>query len=373
MKDLIMRKNRVEFMSAVKEVYGDSKTSITRQELKHLTSDKKIPWPTWLVNNKDLKVGRGEYDLSFLLGKENTTNTTLTETTIETTDFLDGFVPKRFPGYVPFGHFNDIKKIIESKLFYTVYITGLSGNGKTMMVEEACARTKREMIRVNITIETDEDDLIGGFRLVNGDTVWQDGPVVTAMKRGAVLLLDEVDLASNKIMTLQPVLEGKSVYLKKIGEIVKPVEGFNVIATANTKGQGSDDGRYVGTMIMNEAFLERFSVTFEQDFPNKVTEMNILKKHGLDDDKFCAILVDWATQIRKSFVDGVVNEIISTRRLCHIVDAYKIFNDKKKALQLCLNRFDTETKTGFLDVFEKISAISFKDLDENKLDEKIPF
>ena len=263
------------------------------------------------------------------------------------------FIPEKDSNYVPFGNFTSLKKIIQSKQFYPCFITGLSGNGKTLGVEQACAQLNRELIRVNITIETDEDDLIGGFRLVNGDTVWHNGPVIEALNRGAVLLLDEIDLASNKILCLQSILEGKGVFLKKIGKYVEPAAGFNVIATANTKGKGSDDGRFIGTNVLNEAFLERFALTFEQEYPSSATETNILKKL-CSDDKFCARLADWADIIRKTFYDGGIDEIISTRRLVHIIQAYKIFGDKVKAIQLCLNRFDDETKQAFLDLYDKV-------------------
>jgi MoxR-like ATPase len=240
-----------------------------------------------------------------------------------------------------------------------MYITGLSGNGKTMMIEQVCAAEKREMVRVNITIETDEDDLLGGFRLVDGRTVWQNGPVIVAMERGAVLLLDEVDLGSNKMMCLQPVLEGKSIYLKKINKVITPAAGFNIIATANTKGKGSDDGRFIGTNVMNEAFLERFSITMEQEYPSAKTEekilTNVLAASGVIDGDFVKKLVSWADIVRKSFYEGAVSEIISTRRLVHICEAYAIFNqNREKAIQLCLNRFDLDTKASFLDLYKKL-------------------
>ena len=262
-------------------------------------------------------------------------------------------VPGKDDRFVSFGNFPTLKKIIKSGIFYPSFITGLSGNGKTFGVEQACAQLNRELVRVNITIETDEDDLIGGFRLVNGDTVWHNGPVIEALQRGAILLLDEIDLASNKILCLQSILEGKGVFLKKIGKYVEPAAGFNVIATANTKGKGSDDGRFIGTNVLNEAFLERFALTFEQEYPSAATETNILKKL-CSDDKFCARLADWADIIRKTFYDGGIDEIISTRRLVHIIQAYKIFGDKVKASQLCLNRFDDETKQAFLDLYDKV-------------------
>ena len=269
-------------------------------------------------------------------------------------------IPAKDENYVPFGNFSDVKKIIKSGIFYPCFITGLSGNGKTVSVEQACATLNKELIRVNITIETDEDDLIGGFRLVNGETVWHNGPVIEALERGAVLLLDEVDLASNKILCLQSILEGKGVFLKKIGKFVKPSAGFNIIATANTKGKGSDDGRFIGTNVLNEAFLERFPVTFEQAYPNTSTEFKIIYRTAIslsvDDSVFCQRLVDWADIIRKTFYDGGVDEVISTRRLLHIVRAYAIWNDKQKAIQVCLNRFDEETKSAFLDLYDKVDA-----------------
>jgi MoxR-like ATPase len=241
-----------------------------------------------------------------------------------------------------------------------MFITGLSGNGKTLMVQETCARLKREFVRANVTIETDEDDLIGGFRLLNGETVWHDGPVITAMKRGAVLLLDEIDLASNKIMCLQPVLEGSSIYIKKIGKWIHPADGFTVIATANTKGQGSDDGRFIGTNVLNEAFLERFPITLEQSYPGNKMEEKILTNEFAKSDKtepeLVTNLVRWADVIRKTFAEGGCDEIISTRRLVHIVNAYNIFEDKMTAIQLTVNRFDDETKESFLDLFTKIDA-----------------
>jgi MoxR-like ATPase len=232
------------------------------------------------------------------------------------------------------------------------------------LVEQACAQLKRELIRVNITIETDEDDLIGGFRLVNGETVWHNGPVIEALERGAVLLLDEVDLASNKILCLQSILEGKGVFLKKIGKFVKPAEGFQVIATANTKGKGSEDGRFIGTNVLNEAFLERFCVTFEQSYPTPATEQKILESMT-DDKSFCKHLVDWADIIRKTFYDGGIDEIISTRRLVHIVRAYSIFGDKAKAIQVCINRFDDETKAAFLELYDKVD-VDFEIIDNTE-------
>ena len=273
---------------------------------------------------------------------------------------VQNLVPAKDPNFVPFGNFSDVKKIINSKLFYPTFITGLSGNGKTLGVEQACAQLNRELIRVNITIETDEDDLIGGFRLVDGNTVWHNGPVIEALERGAVLLLDEIDLASNKILCLQSILEGSGVFLKKIGRYVKPAKGFTVIATANTKGKGSDDGRFIGTNVLNEAFLERFPLTFEQEYPTPAIETKMLNNYckELDacDDKYIANLVTWADMIRRTFREGGVDEVISTRRLVHIIRAYAIFSDRAKAIKVCLNRFDDETKQSFLDLYDKIDG-----------------
>ena len=278
----------------------------------------------------------------------------------------ENLVPSKDPNYVPFGNFSDVKKIINSGMFYPTFITGLSGNGKTLSVEQACAQLNREIIRVNITIETDEDDLIGGFRLVNGATVWHDGPVIQALNRGAVLLLDEIDLASNKILCLQSILEGKGVFLKKTGKYVRPARGFNIIATANTKGKGSDDGRFIGTNVLNEAFLERFALTFEQEYPTVTIETKILKKVagslGVLDEKFCENLANWSDIIRRTFRDGGIDEVISTRRLVHIIRAFAIWNDRLKAIKVCVNRFDDETKQSFIELYDKIDA----DIDTEK-------
>ena len=265
-------------------------------------------------------------------------------------------VPDRFNGYVAWGHFTDVEKIVRSGQFYPIFVTGLSGNGKTLMVEQVCAKLKRECYRVNITRQTDEDDLLGGFRLIDGSTKWQDGPVVSAMRNGGVLLLDEIDLGSANMMCLQPVLEGKGVFLKKINEWVKPAPGFTVFATANTKGKGSDDGRFVGTGIMNEAMLDRFPVTLEQPYPTRATERKILAKAGCDDADFADHLTKWSEIIRKSFYEGAVDEIVSTRRLVDIVNAWQIFGKKEKAIAMCLARFDDDTKEAFLNLYSKVDA-----------------
>jgi ATP-dependent 26S proteasome regulatory subunit len=270
------------------------------------------------------------------------------------------YVPMNDPNFVRWGHYKDIENIIKSDMFYPVFITGMSGNGKTMMVEQACARLKKNYIRVQISPETDEDDLIGGFRLVNGQTVFAEGPVIRAMKTGALLLIDEIDRGSNRIMCLQGVLEGKPVLIKKTGEIVRPLKGFNIIATANTKGKGSDDGRFIAATIIDEAFLERFTITIEQPYPTSSVEKRILLKHmekyGKIDEEFASRLTMWSEGIRKTFVDGGIDELISTRRLCHIAQTFAIFEDRVKAIELCTSRFDDDTKTAFVDLYTKIDS-----------------
>ena len=289
---------------------------------------------------------------------------------------IQNLVPSPFEGFVSWGHHSTIKQVVKSKMFYPIFVTGLSGNGKTLMIEQVHAELKKELIRVNITIETDEDDLLGGFRLVNGETKFVPGPVIEAMQRGCTLLLDECDLGSNKLMCLQPVLEGKGVYLKKVNKWVTPKEGFNVMATANTKGKGSEDGRFIGTNILNEAFLERFAITIEQPYASNTVEKRIvlgsMKKYmkGAVDDKFATNLVQWSEVIRKTFYDGGIEEIISTRRLDHIVKAFAIFKDKMKSIELAVNRFDTDTKESFLDLYSKIDA-GVDPLAENKEEEVV--
>ena len=304
---------------------------------------------------KDYKQGIGKWNLTVQEKLEQTYQAPAAAPAVQ-----QNLIPDKDPNYVPFGNFTDVKKIIQSGIFYPTFITGLSGNGKTFSVEQACASLNRELIRVNITIETDEDDLIGGFRLVNGETVWHNGPVIEALERGAVLLLDEVDLASNKILCLQSVLEGKGVFLKKTGRYVKPAIGFNVIATANTKGKGSDDGRFIGTNVLNEAFLERFALTFEQEYPTPATETKILQKAagnlGVLDEEFCTNLANWADIIRRTFKDGGIDEVISTRRLVHIIRAFAIWQNRMKAIKVCVNRFDDETKQSFIELYDKIDA-----------------
>jgi len=345
-----------QIFDSLKSTYG---TEFTALDIRGFCALNDISYQTVTKKIKQYKIGKGKWNLEVTTKVvediEKSFNAPAVQPVIE-----QNLIPEKDETFVKFGPFTDLKKVIQSKLFYPTFITGLSGNGKTFSVEQACAQLGRELIRVNITIETDEDDLIGGFRLVDGATVWHNGPVVEALERGAVLLLDEVDLASNKILCLQSILEGKGVFLKKIGRYVRPSSGFNIIATANTKGKGSDDGRFIGTNVLNEAFLERFPVTFEQDYPSPSSEekilLNVAESIGVQDKDFCKRLVDWADIIRKTFYDGGVEEIISTRRLVHILRAYSIFSNKEKAIKVCVNRFDEETKQSFIELYDKVDA-----------------
>jgi len=343
--------SKESIIECLRESYGES---VTSAEIKAFCQMNDFNYQTITNKLTDYKVSRGKWNLEVTPEKvEEIERTYVAPAAMPAIE--QNLIPRKDETFVKFGAFGDLKKIIQSKLFYPAFITGLSGNGKTFSVEQACAQLGRELIRVNITIETDEDDLIGGFRLVNGETVWHNGPVIEALQRGAVLLLDEIDLASNKILCLQSILEGNGVFLKKIGKFIHPSAGFNVIATANTKGKGSDDGRFIGTNVLNEAFLERFPVTFEQEYPTVATETKILNKLCADAE-FCKRLADWADIIRKTFYDGGIEEIVSTRRLVHIVRAYRIFNDKAKAIQVCINRFDDETKQAFLELYDKVDV-----------------
>jgi hypothetical protein len=337
-----------EIIAYLKDKHGP-KAKVDTIDLRAAGKKFKISYPTVNKRLKAYKSDRGTWDLT-ALEIEKAYKAPAAEPAVKVS-----YVPDKDSNYVPFGNAPSLKKIINSRQFYPVFITGLSGNGKTLGVEQACANLNRELIRVNITIETDEDDLIGGFRLVNGDTVFHNGPVVEALERGAVLLLDEIDLASNKILCLQSVLEGKGVFLKKTGRYVKPAPGFTVVATANTKGKGSDDGRFVGTNVLNEAFLERFPITFEQDYPSPTIEQKILVNVGCE-LTFAENLVKWAGVIRKTFFDGGVDEVITTRRLVHIAQAYSIFGDRLVAITNCVNRFDDDTKQSFLDLYTKVDA-----------------
>jgi hypothetical protein len=366
-----------QLISEIQSLFG---SDITSGDIKGFCASRSLNYQTVVLRLEPFKTSRGRWNLEVTQEKVEQIERSYTAPPA-LPSVHQNLIPDKDDTFVKFGNFNDIKKIISSNLFYPTFITGLSGNGKTFSVEQACAQLKRELIRVNITIETDEDDLIGGFRLVNGETVWHNGPVIEALERGAILLLDEIDLASNKILCLQSILEGKGVFLKKIGRFVKPASGFNVFATANTKGKGSDDGRFIGTNVLNEAFLERFPVTFEQSYPAPSIEQKILEGVALDlgveDRDFCKRLVDWGDVIRKTFYDGAIEEIISTRRLVHIIRAYSIFNNKAKAIQVCINRFDDTTKQGFLELYDKVDADfempSQPELTVEYIDEKPPF
>jgi hypothetical protein len=356
---------RDTFLNAATAMFP-KQTEFSRAELVEVANSVGMKYaPSWIVKSDEFKLGNGLYSLfanSNLAPVQQQEVAEVVELPKKKLAVLDStvtnLIPSVYDNYVPFGQFSDVKNIIKSKMFYPVFITGLSGNGKTMMVEQICAQLKREFFRVNITIETDEDDLLGGYRLVDGETVFFDGPVIQAMKQGGVLLLDEIDLASNKIMCLQPILEGKGILLKKINQYVQPAPGFQIVATANTKGKGSDDGRFIGTNILNEAFLERFPICIEQDYPAVTVEKKIINKEltsvGKPDDDFADKLTKWADIIRKTFLDGGIDEIIATRRLVHIVKAYAVFGDRMKAIQMCINRFDDETKSAFIDLYTKV-------------------
>ena len=353
------------FVDTAAEMFGDGAV-ISKQNVREAAEKAGVPFPTWFMK-PDFKHAYGVYKLPSEGGDAvATTTTTVDSDEVSTVNLIasnmdkQNLVPALFEGFVPWGNYATLKKIIKSGLFYPVFITGLSGNGKTLMVEQLHAEMKKELIRVNITIETDEDDLLGGFRLVNGETKFVPGPVIEAMERGCGLLLDECDLGSNKLLALQPVLEGKGVFLKKINKWISAKAGFNVMATANTKGKGSEDGRFIGTNILNEAFLERFAITIEQPYPTATTEKKIvmgsMTKYKKVDESFADNLITWAEVIRKTFYDGGVDEVISTRRLDHIVKAFAIFGDKMQSIELCVARFDEDTKISFMDLYTKIDA-----------------
>ena len=350
-----------KFIDSATDMFGAGSV-LSNQQVKDASASAGIPKAGWF--KKQFKIGYNQFKLpgesapSTIINTptENTASMSLIATNME----KQNLVPSTFEGFVPWGHFKDIKQIVKSGLFYPIFVTGLSGNGKTLMIEQVHADMNKELIRVNITIETDEDDLLGGFRLVNGETKFVPGPVIEAMEKGCTLLLDECDLGSNKLMCLQPVLEGKGVYLKKVNKWITPKDGFNVMATANTKGKGSEDGRFIGTNILNEAFLERFAVTIEQPYAAASVEKKIvlgsMKKYGTVDEDFATNLVTWSEVIRKTFYDGGVDELISTRRLDHIVKAFAIFKDKMKSIEMCVARFDDDTKESFMDLYTKIDA-----------------
>ena len=371
-----------QIIDGLKTDYG---TKITTNDIKVFCTKNDIGYQTVTKKLLKHKVKKGEWNLEVTTKAVEKIERSFKAPAapVNVPAVVQNLIPEKDSTFVKFGNFNDVKKIIQSKLFYPTFITGLSGNGKTFSVEQACAQLGRELIRVNITVETDEDDLIGGFRLIDGSTVWHNGPVIEALQRGAILLLDEVDLASNKILCLQSILEGKGVFLKKIGKFVKPAPGFNVLATANTKGKGSDDGRFIGTNVLNEAFLERFCVTFEQQYPSPQTEFKILVAKAIEvglskgdhdlnqHSDFCQRLVDWADIIRKTFYDGGIDEVISTRRLTHIIRAFSIFNNKEKAVNICLNRFDDETKQSFLELYDKVDPNFVPSEEDGQEDESL--
>ena len=352
------------FVDTAVEMFGEG-AILTKAMTKEAAAKAGVPFPGWF--RKANSVGYNAYKLPSENSDSTAPVTAVSENVeasvvnlVATNMAKENLIPSLFEGFVPWGNFSTIEKIVKSGLFYPIFVTGLSGNGKTLMIEQVHAKLHKELIRVNITIETDEDDLLGGFRLVNGETKFVPGPVIEAMERGCTLLLDECDLGSNKMMCLQPVLEGNGVFLKKVNKWVKPKDGFNIFATANTKGKGSEDGRFIGTNILNEAFLERFAITIEQPYPTAAIEKKIvlgsMKKYGSVDEEFASNLVTWAEVIRKTFYDGGVDEVISTRRLDHISKAFAIFGDKLKSMELCVARFDEDTKESFLDLYSKIDA-----------------
>jgi midasin (ATPase involved in ribosome maturation) len=370
-----MNKNATAFIVAAENIFG-TEPILTRDDITRVVNESGAPYPYWLVTKAEYRYDRGQYKVppSGIVKKSKTIVKKMTEDSKEPEmemayaqptqvlefrqpkliDESDSAVPAKYENYVPFGFFKDMRNIISSKMFYPVFVTGLSGNGKTLMVEQVCAELNRECIRVNISVETDETDLLGGPTLVNGNVVNRDGPVLQAMKKGAVLLIDEVDRGSNKLMCLQGIMEGKPHYNKKSGEMVYPKAGFNIIATANTKGRGSDEGKYL-SQILDDAFLERFPITVEQEYPDVKTEKKILAPL-IADKEFVEHLAQWADVVRQAYDNGATDEIISTRRLVHIAKAFEIFGDKMKAIQLCVNRFDEETKMGFLDLYSKVDA-----------------
>jgi len=366
---------RAEVLADLKSKFPEQ-TQFTKEEFLQVVDS----IPGWAQHGPHGFRNGTNYDLTTLLSPASkvvpiTSQPVAPEQPVNVLEDDVSLVPAKMSNFVPFGNFKDIKQIIDSGIFFPVFITGLSGNGKTLMVEQVCAQLKREMFRVNITVETDEDDLIGGHTLVDGNLQYREGPVLKAMRKGAVLLLDEVDLGGNKLMCLQSILEGKGYLIKKTGEYIFPAPGFTIIATANTKGQGNEDGKFIGTQIMNEAMLERFAVTVEQTYPNVAVEKTILQKEmalsGEVDGEFVQKLTDWADVIRRTYMDGAIEEVISTRRLVHIVRAFRMFNDKMKSIAMCLNRFDNETRDSFLDLYTKVDENALEG-EGNIVDEMLP-
>lgn len=369
-----MSNNREVLITALSSL--DSGSGIfKRGDILKVAADNNLPFPGWIVNSAEYKLERGVYNLASMFQGVTRLPTPQRSVAIaapaveskmltmaKLSMHIEDLIPVQDPTFVPFGFYKDLQKIIKSKMFYPVFISGLSGNGKTTMVEQTCANLKREAIRVNISIETDEDDLIGGNTLVDGNVVYREGPVLTAMKRGAVLILDEIDRGSNKMMCLQAILEGKSYFNKKTGETTTPANGFTVVATANTKGRGSDDGKFISAQLLDEAFLERFAITVEQEYPTQAIEkkiiLNKMERANCVDADFAQHLVVWSEVIRKTFYEGAIDELVSTRRLEHIVNAFAMFKDKQKSIQLCVNRFDDDTKQAFIELYNKVDATS---------------
>ena len=388
-----LNEKQLEYVNTAYEMF--SSDTLEKSQIKQVNAKLGMKSsPAWLIKDPQFRLTRGVYKLpvnGLVNPSKNAKQVSVPEVKqkiskqIQTTESAsENLIPNKEETFVPFGNYKDLKNIVKSGIFYPTFITGLSGNGKTLMVEQVHAAARKDLIRVNITIETDEDDLLGGFRLVNGETKFVPGPIIEAMEKGCTLLLDECDLGSNKLMCLQPVLEGKGVYLKKVNKWISPKAGFNIIATANTKGKGSEDGRFIGTNVLNEAFLERFAITIEQPYASKKVEEKIIlgsmDKYGKTDKKFATNLCTWAEVIRKTFYDGGVDEIISTRRLDHVVKAFSIFGDKMKAIELCVARFDDDTKESFLNLYTKIDAgVTVDSLDsdqqttveENEEEEKV--
>lgn len=380
------------FVHKLSEIFGQQ---APRSTLIKYFKNRNEDIPNWLINGAEYRLERGIINLGTPLDSSSTVvafDNNYEEIPAmqaqvvnlrqkKLVQSIENLVPEKDTTYVPFGFFRDLKSILKSKAFYPLFITGLSGNGKTTMVEQVCADLSRECIRVNISLETDEDDLIGGNTLVDGNVIFREGPVITAMRRGAILLIDEIDRGSNKLMCMQGILEGKSYFIKKTGEVISPTSGFNIVATANTKGRGTEDGRFIAAQILDEAFLERFPITVEQEYPYQNVErkiiVNNMEKHNCIDEEFADKLVAWAEIIRKTYMDGAIDELISTRRLVHIVKAFSVFGDRQKAINLCINRFDLDTKNAFLDLYNKMDSPKEEEQEEQpkqpSSNEEVPF
>ena len=374
-----------EFESKLFELFPDTKTKGVVQNSELLKVMEVLGTktsPKWLMVDR---VGRGLYAING--GAAVVGNTALApkmESFVVDYTNTEALIPKKDPNFVPFGNYADLENIIKSGIFYPAYISGPTGNGKSTMVEQICAKAKKPLIRVNLNMMTDEEQLIGSKTLNESNVEIVEGPVLIAMRTGCTLLLDEIDAGSaNTLLCLQPILEGKPYYFKLKNEMIVPAAGFNIIATANTKGKGSDDGRYIGTNVLNEAFLERFAVTFEQEYPSAKVEVKIVKNlmdaYSCPDEEFAETLVKWADAIRKTFDDGGVDETITTRRMIHIVRAFAIFKNREKAVQLCCNRFDAATKAAFIDLYDKVAnpqpevVVVAEAPIEAKVEDEIPF